>query len=176
MVKQEYMLKDLFFIIIIVAIDQFSKLWVVHKLLVHQTLQLLDVKWFGLNLFLTYNTGIAFGFFHQANGWQNGLFLSISIIAVGAIAYLFINNKINDYLEKLALLLILGGAIGNLVDRIIYGHVIDFIDIYAVIKHKYLHWYTFNIADSAICIGVALLIFKDLAIKIFAKTKSISNL
>ena len=173
MAKQGYMLKNLFFIITTVVIDQFSKLWVLHKLFFHQTMELFDAKWFGLNLFLTYNTGIAFGFFHKSNGWQNGLFLSISVIAVGIIIYLIINNKINNYLEKLALLLILGGAIGNLLDRIIYGHVIDFIDVYAFIKHQYFHWYTFNIADSAICVGVALLIFKEFIIKIFARCYNI---
>jgi signal peptidase II len=156
------MLKNILLVLMIVAIDQFSKLFVIHKLALYETLQLLDIKIFGLNLFLTYNTGVAFGLFHDANGWQNGLFLLIAIAAACSILYLIINNKITDNLEKLALLLILGGAIGNLIDRVIYGHVIDFIDVYAAIKEQYFHWYTFNIADSAICIGVGLLLCSNL--------------
>lgn len=157
MVKLEYMLKNILLVLITVVIDQLSKLFVINKLIEHETLQLLDLKFFGLNLFLTYNTGIAFGLFHNANGWQNGLFVLIAIIAICSILYLIISNKITNSLEKSALLLILSGAIGNLIDRIIYGHVIDFIDVYVAIKEHHFHWYTFNIADSAICIGVVLL-------------------
>lgn len=166
MVKQEYMLKNMFknilLVITTILLDQYSKLWVIYNLSSHETLQLFDAKFFGLNLFLTYNTGVAFGLFHDANGWQNGLFLLIAIVAACSILYLIINNKITDNLEKLALLLVLGGAIGNLIDRVVYGHVIDFIDVYAAIKEQYFHWYTFNIADSAICIGVGLLLCSNL--------------
>ncbi len=149
------MLKNICLAICIVLLDQFSKLWIVKNLIWHETLPILNAKSFGFNLFLTHNTGAAFGFLHNANGWQNYLFLIIAILAGIIILYLLINNKITNTLEKLALLFILGGSIGNLVDRIVYGYVIDFIDVYV----KNYHWYTFNIADSAICIAMGLLIF-----------------
>ena len=100
--------------------------------------------------------------FHDASGWQNYLFLLIAIIATCSILYLFVTNQITDNVEKLSLLLILSGAIGNLLDRMMYGYVIDFIDVYASIQSQSFHWYTFNIADSAICIGVALLLYRNL--------------
>ena len=157
------MLKNILLVIITVAIDQFGKVWVVQKLSSHETLSVFDAKFFGLNLFLTYNTGAAFGLFHDASGWQNYLFLLIAIIATCSILYLFVTNQITDNVEKLSLLLILSGAIGNLLDRMIYGYVIDFIDVYAASTSRSFHWYTFNIADSAICIGVALLLFRNLS-------------
>ncbi len=86
----------------------------------------------------------------------------MTVAAVCIMLYLVISNKVSDYLEKLALLLILGGAIGNLIDRIIHKHVIDFIDVYALVQNQHFHWYTFNIADSLICIGVGLLLFKNI--------------
>ena len=142
--------------LIVIFLDQFSKFLVLEKLFWHDTLVLLKTKLCGVNLFLTYNTGAAFGFLHNSNGWQNYLFLSIALIVAIFIIYLLSNNKINNSIEKIALLLILGGSIGNLIDRMIHGYVIDFIDIY----FKNFHWYTFNIADSAICIAMGLLIFK----------------
>ncbi len=162
MVKLEYMLKNILLVIIVVILDQLSKLWVLHKLLPYETLELFDAKFFGLNFFLTYNTGVAFGLFHNASGWQNSMFLLMTVAAVCIMLYLVISNKVSDYLEKLALLLILGGAIGNLIDRIIHKHVIDFIDVYALVQNQHFHWYTFNIADSLICIGVGLLLFKNI--------------
>jgi signal peptidase II len=140
--------------ICIILLDQFSKLWVVKNLIWHQTFHLINTKFFGINLFLTYNTGAAFGLLHDKSGWQNYLFLIIALIVALFILYLLIKNKINNNIERLGLLLILGGSVGNMLDRVMYNYVIDFIDVY----YKNFHWYTFNIADSAICLAVMLLL------------------
>lgn len=145
-----------------VGIDQLSKLLVMQKLTLHQLVPIIDAKLVGLNLFLTYNTGAAFGFLNQASGWQNNLFLFIAIGIIIGIIYLFLTNVINKNIEKLAFILILSGAIGNLIDRIRYKQVIDFIDCYLQLGAKTMHWFTFNIADSLICIGVGLLIYTSL--------------
>lgn len=139
----------------IIILDQFSKLWVVNNLLWHQTVSLINMKFCGVNLFLTYNTGAAFGLLHDKSGWQNYLFLIIALIVALFILYILIKNKINNNIERLGLLFILGGSVGNMLDRIMHNYVIDFIDVY----YKNFHWYTFNIADSAICLAVMLLLF-----------------
>jgi len=154
------MFKNICVVVSIILLDQFSKLYVLQELSWNETLTIIDAKFFGLNLFLTYNTGAAFGLLHNSSGWQNYLFLIIALSAASCILYLLIKNKINNVLEKIALLLILGGCIGNLLDRIMYGYVIDFIDVYI----KNFHWYTFNVADSAICIAIILLMFNWLCL------------
>ncbi len=107
------------------------------------------------NLTLMYNTGAAFSFLADAGGWQRWLF---TILAATISVYLLLWIKSIPYHQKrlaIALSMILGGAVGNLIDRLIYGHVIDFIQI-----HYQEHWYypAFNIADSAITLGALLLI------------------
>jgi signal peptidase II len=114
-----------------------------------------------LNLVLVHNTGAAFGFLSSASGWQNGLFM---VVALGACAFiLWMLSRLNrqDLMLAVALMLILGGALGNLVDRVIFGYVIDFIDVH----YRHWHWPAFNIADSAITIGAILLILDALGIQ-----------
>lgn len=158
MLKCNKISHNLLIVLTIIFLDQLSKFLVIEKLLWHGGINLINTKLGGINLFLTYNTGAAFGFLHNSSGWQNYLFLFIAIIVAIVIIYLLINNKINNVIEKIAMLLILGGSVGNLMDRIIHGHVIDFIDVYI----KNFHWYTFNVADSAICIAMGLLIINNL--------------
>jgi signal peptidase II len=107
------------------------------------------------NLMLAYNTGAAFGFLSSMGGdWHRYFFSGFSfLISLWLIAWL-IKTKSSDILQSFSLSLILGGALGNLVDRVWYGYVVDFIDLY----YKHYHFATFNIADSAICIGAAGLI------------------
>lgn len=116
------------------------------------------------NLTLAYNKGAAFSFLNNASGWQTWFFGMLAIvICVGILIWL----KRLSYQQRwlsIALSLIVGGALGNLVDRVHYGHVIDFIELYV----SYYHWPVFNIADSAVCIG-AFMLFWD---AIFVKKKS----
>ena len=105
-----------------------------------------------------HNEGSAFGFLNDAGGWQKWFFNSISIVASVAIIYLLKKHSQNDNQnEKLfcaGLALILGGAVGNLYDRITLGYVVDFLNFH--LNNHY--WPAFNVADSAICVGVGLLL------------------
>ena len=105
------------------------------------------------NLVLAHNTGAAFSFLAGHSGWQMYLFAAIALASIFICARLIIRHA-SERLFCLSLALIMGGAIGNLLDRIIYGYVIDFLDFY----YGYWHWPAFNIADMAIVGGAGLLI------------------
>ena len=109
------------------------------------------------NLVLTYNKGAAFSFLAGASGWQKHFLTTIAIVASLSIVYLLARHG-TQKLFSLALALILGGAIGNVIDRLAYGHVIDFLDLH----WRGWHWPAFNVADSAIVCGAALLIVDEL--------------
>jgi signal peptidase II len=109
------------------------------------------------NLVLTYNKGAAFSFLANAGGWQDEFLTAVGVGASLFIIYLLARHG-TQRLFSLALALILGGAIGNVIDRIAYGHVIDFLDFHVA----GWHWPAFNVADSAIVGGAALLILDEL--------------
>ena len=100
-----------------------------------------------------HNEGAAFGFLNDAGGWQKWFFTAISVFAVIVITYLIKKNP-SQKLFCFGLALVLGGAIGNLYDRITLGYVVDFLNFH--INDWY--WPAFNVADSAICVGVGLLL------------------
>lgn len=105
------------------------------------------------NLTLAYNKGAAFSFLNSASGWQIWFFAAIAIaVSIGLLIWLSRLSSKQRWLS-VALTLILGGALGNLCDRFLYGHVIDFLEFYV----GDFYWPAFNIADSAICVGAALL-------------------
>lgn len=108
----------------------------------------------GLNMTLFYNKGAAFSFLSNAGGWQRWLFMSISFVVSIVIIHCLRNVDPKRASLTWGLALILGGAIGNLIDRSLYGYVIDFIDVY----YEHWHWPAFNVADTAISIGAGLLI------------------
>lgn len=108
----------------------------------------------GLNLYLTYNEGIAFSMMNQGGLWRHVLSGVTLIIIVGLLFWLY-RLPARDKLSAISLNLIIGGAIGNLIDRFRLGHVVDFIDVY----YQNWHWPTFNLADSWVCIGAAILIW-----------------
>ena len=105
------------------------------------------------NLVLVFNKGAAFSFLASAPGWQTPLFAAIALAAAAFISYLLVRHP-ERRLFCTALALILGGALGNLWDRLEWGQVVDFLDFHAI----GWHWPAFNIADSAISVGAALLI------------------
>lgn len=136
--------------LLVIVLDQVTKLLADNMLGYHQPVAIMPM----FNLTLLYNTGAAFSFLSDAGGWQRWFFIVLSItISIVLIIWLH-RLKPQQKLQMTAIALILGGAIGNLIDRSIYGHVIDFIDVY----YKVHHWPAFNIADSAISIGAVLLI------------------
>lgn len=136
--------------LIVLAADQATKLWILELLQPGQSIPLFP----GFNLVLAFNRGAAFSMLAQADGWQRPLFITIAIVASATMLYL-LRRHAGQRLFCAALALLLGGAIGNLYDRITYGHVVDFIDVYWATYH----WPAFNIADSAICIGAGLMIW-----------------
>lgn len=112
------------------------------------------------SLVLTYNRGMSFGFFNAGpagGGARNALLFSLAALIV-VIALLFWLKRVSNPLLAAAIGLIVGGALGNVVDRIRHGAVVDFLDFHL----GYWHWPAFNLADSAICIGVALLLLDGL--------------
>jgi signal peptidase II len=136
---------------LVLALDQASKLAVIDSLTAY--VDVIPLTSF-FNLVHVHNTGAAFSLFADQPGWQRGFFLAVALVASGIILYL-LRKTAGRRLFSAALALILGGAIGNVIDRALYGHVIDFLDVYV----GGWHWPAFNIADSAITVGAALLIF-----------------
>lgn len=130
------------------GIDQWSK-WEAVRYLSSGPLQLDSY----LNLALVYNRGAAFGFLSNASGWQNVFFEVVAALMVVAILWFLARAKNESRLLVVALMFILGGALGNLTDRLRIGQVVDFIDFHI----GSWHWYTFNLADSAITLGAILL-------------------
>jgi len=140
--------------ILVIVLDQLTKILADQYLQYHQSVEVIPM----FNLTLMYNKGAAFSFLANAGGWQRWFFLTLTS-AVSIFIFLWIRKlKTHQILQYSALALILGGAIGNLIDRAIYGHVIDFLDVY----FNQHHWPAFNIADSAITVGAILLIYDTL--------------
>jgi signal peptidase II len=134
---------------LVVVLDQLSKLWIVAHFEFGEVLPLLAV----FDLVLAHNTGAAFSFLHDAGGFQRWLFSGIAIAAAVWIVWL-LRKHAEEKWFALALALILGGAMGNLIDRIAYGYVVDFLSF-----HWVEHYFpAFNLADSAITLGAILLI------------------
>lgn len=117
-----------------------------------------------LNWLLLFNPGAAFSFLAQSSGWQRWFFTILGLLACAYIVYLLRNHQ-EERLLCVALSLILGGAAGNVLDRLMYGAVVDFIDLH----YANWHWPAFNVADSAICVGAGLIIASELR-KSFGKS------
>ena len=138
---------------LLVAADQITKCVAVQQLALNQIVAVTPF----FNLVLVYNAGAAFSFLSDAAGWQRGFFIGIALIASAWIVYL-LRRYPHQRRFALALSLVLAGAVGNVVDRMLHGAVIDFLDFHA---YGY-HWPAFNVADSAISCGAALLIWDAL--------------
>lgn len=139
--------------LLVVFLDQLT------KILIERTFSYGDVRPVTgfFNLVLTYNKGAAFSFLASAGGWQDEFLTIVGISASAFILYLLARHG-HQRLFACALALILGGAVGNVIDRIAYGHVIDFLDLH----WRGWHWPAFNLADSAIVGGAGLLILDEL--------------
>jgi signal peptidase II len=144
-----YLLLALFILIA----DQITKWWAQVSLPMGQSLAVTHF----LNWTLVYNPGAAFSFLSQAGGWQRWFFTVIGIVAAIVIIWLLQKNT-HDRPFCMALSLILGGAMGNVLDRLLYGAVVDFIDVH----YDGWHWPAFNIADSAISIGATLIVINEI--------------
>ena len=134
---------------LIIFLDQCSKLWINSHFVYGESLRVTGF----FNLVLAHNTGAAFSFLNDAGGWQRWMFSTIAIVAAIWIVRL-LRQHAQQSLFCVALTLVLGGALGNLIDRVAYGYVVDFLDFYWGNQH----FPAFNVADSAISVGAALLL------------------
>jgi len=148
-------MKYLFFVLtagLVVLLDQATKALVLAQLPLHNSIAVIP----GLfNLTHVHNRGGAFGFL-AANGgaWIHWLFLGAALVALVLIVYFYHQTPRNKVWLRLALTMIFGGAVGNLIDRLRFGEVVDFLDFYV----GSYHWPAFNIADSGVTVGVAIFI------------------
>lgn len=133
----------------IVVLDQVTKMLVLSSFSPGERMAITPF----LNLVLVFNKGAAFSFLADAPGWQTWFFAGFAVIASGVVSYLIVKSP-GKVLFCTGLTLILGGAVGNLIDRLRFGHVVDFVDVHAA----GWHWPAFNVADSGIVVGAALLI------------------
>jgi signal peptidase II len=138
---------------LVLLIDQLTKITVVRLFSYGESQAVTSF----FNLVLIYNKGAAFSFLSTESGWQRYLFTGLGIAAALFIIFL-LKRHAGQRMFCTALALILGGAVGNVVDRIAYGHVIDFLDFYM----RNWHWPAFNVADSAICVGAVLFVIDEL--------------
>ena len=144
------MLKYLWLSGLVVVLDQVSKWVMVSWLSLYETVAVFPY----FNLTMAHNKGAAFSFLAGAGGWQRWFFIVLTTV-ISTVLFIWLKKlSTQAKLEAISISLILGGAIGNVIDRIYFGYVIDFLDVYV----GSYHWPAFNIADSAICIGAALLI------------------
>jgi signal peptidase II len=141
----------LIFSIGVLLLDQWTKSLVLEKLPLYHRVEVIPGFF---NLTHVRNTGGAFGIFGgEKGGLGSILFVVVSFVAIGVIIFLFVKIKENEKALALSFALILSGAAGNLVDRLRYGEVVDFLDFHL----STYHWPAFNVADSAICIGIGLM-------------------
>lgn len=146
------MLRWLWCSALVVGLDQLSKLLAEHWLEPFRPVPVLP----SFNLTLMYNSGAAFSFLADAGGWQRWLFVALAVAISLALVVWLVRLPAGRHWQALALALLLGGALGNLIDRVLYGQVIDFIQLY----YRDWYWPTFNLADSAISIGAVLLVLE----------------
>lgn len=137
---------------LVVLVDQLSKILVLKQMPLYKSITLIP----GLfNLTHVHNPGGAFGFMaHNGSPWRHWLFMVAAIVALGLILYFYHQTPRTHPWLGMALAMIFGGAVGNLIDRVRFGEVVDFLDVYI----GNLHWPTFNIADSAVTVGVIIFI------------------
>ena len=143
----------------VLVVDQLSKAAVSVSLHMHESRPIIDGL---LNLTRVHNTGAAFGLLAgQTSPMRTFLFLAVSLLAMGVVLWMLFRLPSGQDTEVVALSLIFGGALGNVIDRARLGEVIDFIDVY----YGNYHWPAFNVADSAITVGVILLLFRLVFVK-----------
>jgi signal peptidase II len=135
--------------LIVVVLDQLTKQMIVARFQYGEVHVV--TSWF--NLVLVHNTGAAFSFLASAGGWQRGFFIGVTLIITAVLLVMLRGHGGNRWLA-LALVLVIGGALGNLIDRVVYGYVVDFVQWHAA----GYYWPAFNVADAAISCGAVMLV------------------
>ncbi|WP_164703717.1 signal peptidase II [Candidatus Williamhamiltonella defendens] len=144
-------LRWLWLSVVVMVLDLASKYWIIHHFDLYETRPLIPF----LNMTYAQNTGAAFSFLADSGGWQRWFFILVAVLIIAILMRLMYRSTENKWINA-AYALIIGGALGNLCDRIANGFVIDFIDFYV----NQWHWPTFNLADSAICIGALFILLE----------------
>ena len=139
--------------LVLVVLDQYTKAMATNTMAYGE--QIVVTPFF--NWTLLHNTGAAFSFLSDAGGWQNGFFCTVAAAVSVYIVYWLYQTPRSAPWQGLALSLVLGGAIGNLYDRLMLGYVVDFIQVH----YQQYYWPAFNVADSAICVGAFILILSS---------------
>lgn len=141
---------------LLIVLDQVSKFWVLQSFHLGESLPVTSF----FNLVLVFNSGAAFSFLADAGGWQKWFFI---VLALGISVWLvvMIRQHAAERLQPLAFTLVLSGALGNVIDRLRFGAVVDFLDFHVA----GWHWPAFNVADSAITVGVVLLLWLQFTYK-----------
>lgn len=151
------MKKNIFIFIIgaavIVILDQITKAAIVQRFSLHESYPVIDGFF---NLVYVMNRGAAFGFLaNMSETFRYIFFTGITVAVIGLIIYYIVKSESQSMLLIISLTLIFGGAVGNLIDRVRFGAVVDFLDVYI----RTAHWPAFNVADSAITVGAVLMIW-----------------
>jgi signal peptidase II len=133
----------------IIVLDQITKQWVLGSFLLHEQRPVTDF----FNLVLVFNSGAAFSFLANAGGWQKWFFVVLALV-ISAWLLVMLRQHARERLLPTALALVLGGALGNVIDRLRFDAVVDFLDFHVA----GWHWPAFNVADSAITVGVGLML------------------
>jgi len=147
--------------VLVVVLDLWTKDLATQTLTLYRPVEL--TSW--LNMTLAHNYGAAFSFLSEAGGWQRWFFTVLSSLVTVVLIVWLLRLSAREKLTAAALGLIIGGAVGNLADRINHGYVVDFIDVY----YRDWHWPAFNLADSAITCGVVLLLIDGLFLSVSTK-------
>ena len=152
---QKYFSRNLFFYSFLVLLsDQITKILILKNFEIYQSIEITSF----LNIVLVFNTGAAFSIFSDGYDWQRYMLITSSIAIIFFLMYYLHRYVKNNWLQQLSIYLIISGALGNLIDRVRLGMVVDFIDF-----HIWgIHWPAFNVADSAITIGALTLIVLEL--------------
>lgn len=158
-------MKKVFFLILLVFADQISKYLIVQTLTLGETINVLPF----LDFYLVFNTGIAFSFFDEGGELGRWILVFLVLLVCLYLVNVLISEELRKY-ETLALLMILSGGLGNLIDRVVWGHVIDFIHFY----YENYSFYIFNLADTFITIGVIIYILDLLAMKLVSNANTTS--
>lgn len=133
-------------VFVVLLVDQTTKIWANNAIELYEKIPVIDGVF---NLTLAYNKGAAFSFLANQTGWQRWFFTGLALVVSLVLLVWLFRLKPQEKWLGVCLALILGGAVGNLIDRVLYGHVIDFLDFF----YKNNHWPAFNVADMAICVG-----------------------
>ena len=145
----------------VVVLDRVTKAWA--ESVLADGAVILVFSWFDFSL--VYNRGAAFGFLNSASGWQNAFFVALAVLVSAFLVWSLYRLREHELQLAAAYALILGGAVGNVVDRVAQGYVVDFVHWF----YQSWHWPHFNIADAAITVGATLMIAEALGIQVFGR-------